>query len=399
MVRRLATLATCNLNQWAMDFEGNLERIQESIRQARARGATYRVLLPEEEIAYGPACWLWDYLRRCGASGFLLPLSGGADSSSVAVIVGAMCQLVVEAVKAGDPRVIADVRRVAGQLAGRLLSCVYMGTVNSSYATRERARLLCEQIGAYHLSLSIDTVVEAVNIQARLRMVLAFLLAQLLPWARSLTGPSGGGGGGWLLVLGSANVDELRSRDWQAVEAAPPTAELEPLLDEVDMGMTYAELSLYGRLRKVARAGPVAMYNACAAMWRGRALAPGAIAAKPPVLQLTATRRRTLDPGDDEPQVKDFFRFYSINRHKATVLTPSYHMESYSPDDNRYDHRQFLYNVRWPWQFKRIDELAARDAAEEGAGPGAGAEAEEGAGAGAGEGAQAPAPPAGATRG
>lgn len=38
-------------------------------------------------------------------------------------------------------------------------------------------------------------------------------------------------------------------------------------------------------------------------------------------------------------QVKHFFRFYSINRHKATVLTPSYHAESYSPDDNRYDHR------------------------------------------------------------
>jgi NAD+ synthase (glutamine-hydrolysing) len=41
------------------------------------------------------------------------------------------------------------------------------------------------------------------------------------------------------------------------------------------------------------------------------------------------------------------------------VLTPSYHAESYSPDDNRFDHRQFLYNAAWPWQFRRIDELAA----------------------------------------
>ena len=39
---------------------------------------------------------MWDYLRRSGASGFLLPLSGGADSSSVAAIVGCMCQLVVK---------------------------------------------------------------------------------------------------------------------------------------------------------------------------------------------------------------------------------------------------------------------------------------------------------------
>ena len=32
---RLVTLATCNLNQWAMDFEGNLERVEDSIRQVR----------------------------------------------------------------------------------------------------------------------------------------------------------------------------------------------------------------------------------------------------------------------------------------------------------------------------------------------------------------------------
>lgn len=43
---------------------------------------------------------------------------------------------------------------------------------------------------------------------------------------------------------------------------------------------------------------------------------------------------------------------------QATTLTPSYHAESYSPDDNRFDHRQFLYNVQWPWQFRKIDELA-----------------------------------------
>ncbi len=43
MRHRVATLATCNLNQWAMDFEGNLKRIITSIERARAAGATYRV--------------------------------------------------------------------------------------------------------------------------------------------------------------------------------------------------------------------------------------------------------------------------------------------------------------------------------------------------------------------
>ena len=73
---------------------------------------------PEEEIAYGPAAWLWDYLRRSGASGFLLPLSGGADSSSTAAIVGAMCQMAVVAIAHGDAQVLADARR-----CGSFTSC------------------------------------------------------------------------------------------------------------------------------------------------------------------------------------------------------------------------------------------------------------------------------------
>ena len=48
-------------------------------------------------------------------------------------------------------------------------------------------------------------------------------------------------------------------------------------------------------------------------------------------------------------------RYYAINRHKTTVLTPSYHAENYSPDDNRFDHRQFLYNFRLvPVSVRRI---------------------------------------------
>ena len=39
----VAVVATCNLNQWAMDFDGNLGRIKESILRAKAQGATYRV--------------------------------------------------------------------------------------------------------------------------------------------------------------------------------------------------------------------------------------------------------------------------------------------------------------------------------------------------------------------
>jgi NAD+ synthase (glutamine-hydrolysing) len=209
------------------------------------------------------------------------------------------------------------------------------------------------------------------NIQARARMVIAFLFAQLLPWVR--------GQPGFFLVMGSANVDEClrgymtkydcssadvnpigaiskadlrRFLRWAAVnlgyptlgavEAAPPTAELEPRrdghvqTDEEDMGMTYDELSVYGRLRKVARCGPVSMFRALRVLWaKDRGLSPLAVAAK----------------------VKRFFYFYAANRHKATTLTPAYHAESYSPDDNRHDLRPFLYNTKWARQFKTIDEM------------------------------------------
>jgi len=47
------TVATCTLRQWALDFEGNIERILKSIEIAKEKGARYR-LGPELEICgYG----------------------------------------------------------------------------------------------------------------------------------------------------------------------------------------------------------------------------------------------------------------------------------------------------------------------------------------------------------
>ena len=154
----------------------------------------------------GPACWLWDYLKRSGASGFLLPLSGGADSASVAAIVGSMCQQVIKAIEVrllvrstkysklayrchpcrqnscddipdcptkfiqeGDEETKQQAQRVAqldelpdaASLARAVLTTVYMGTVNSSNTTRQRAQALANEIGADHLDVKIDQAVDA----------------------------------------------------------------------------------------------------------------------------------------------------------------------------------------------------------------------------------------------
>lgn len=372
-----------------------------------------RYHLPEEEIALGPACWLWDYLRRSKTAGFFLPLSGGIDSCATAVIVHSMCRLVVEAVKQGDKQVLEDVKMLTKdsnfvpstpqELANRIFYSSFMGTENSSKETRARAKELSSKIGSYHIDMNMDTLVTSVvtvfeiatgkkpifkifggsqtenlalqNIQARLRMVLSYLFAQLLPWTRNKQGG--------LLVLGSANVDEcLRgyltkydcsSADinpiggisktdlkafikWAEVEFslpilkefldATPTAELEPITenyvqsDEVDMGMTYDELSRFGRLRKVDKCGPEAMFIKLYHEW-----------SQPPYnysAELIAEK------------VKRFWFFYAINRHKMTTMTPAYHAEQYSPDDNRFDLRPFLINPNFPIARKNIDEFISK---------------------------------------
>uniref|UniRef100_A0A3Q3S4G5 Glutamine-dependent NAD(+) synthetase n=1 Tax=Mastacembelus armatus TaxID=205130 RepID=A0A3Q3S4G5_9TELE len=371
---------------------------------------TWNFHTPEEEISLGPACWLWDYLRRSGQAGFLLPLSGGVDSSSTACIVHSMCVLLCRAVQDDNRQVLEDIRRVVRdesycpqhpkELCGRIFTTCYMATENSSEDTCNRARDLANQIGSTHMNINIDMAVKGIlgifsvvtgrwpkfhanggsdrenlalqNVQARVRMVLAYLFAQLSLWAR---GKPGG-----LLVLGSANVDEsltgyftkydcssadinpiggisktdLKNFLIYCVEqfqltalrrilAAPPTAELEPLTDgqvsqtdEADMGMTYSELSAIGRLRKISKCGPFSMFCKLIHLWKD-----------------------VLSPMEVAQKVKHFFRMYSMNRHKMTTVTPSYHAESYSPDDNRFDLRPFLYNTRWTWQFRCIDNQVA----------------------------------------
>ena len=49
----LVTVATCNLNQWALDFDANLERTALSIREAKAAGARYRLGPVLELCGYG----------------------------------------------------------------------------------------------------------------------------------------------------------------------------------------------------------------------------------------------------------------------------------------------------------------------------------------------------------
>lgn len=73
------------------------------------------IATPMEEIAYAPSLWMWDYLRRSGARGFFLPLSGGADSASVAALVASMARMVfISAIEDKNEETLAELRKVVG---------------------------------------------------------------------------------------------------------------------------------------------------------------------------------------------------------------------------------------------------------------------------------------------
>lgn len=83
-------------------------------------------------------------------------------------------------------------------------------------STAENLALQNIQVCSFILGDSIPDGV--IHFQARLRMVLAYMFAQLLPWVR---GKVGG-----LLVLGSANVDEryvvLKCCEFSDTSCKPP---------------------------------------------------------------------------------------------------------------------------------------------------------------------------------
>lgn len=125
---------------------------------------------PVEEIALAPALWMWDYLRRSkGARGFFLPLSGGADSGSVAAIVASMARLVYhKAIVEGDGECMADLRRIVRkpeftprsyqEIVNEIFVTCYLGTVNSSEDTLNRADRVAKGIGSHHFAVTIDDI-------------------------------------------------------------------------------------------------------------------------------------------------------------------------------------------------------------------------------------------------
>ncbi len=113
---------------------------------------------------------LWDYMRKSRSKGFILSLSGGADSAAVACLVRSM---VICAYNELGPDGLKDEMLKLGmtspenkspdsfikEVIGEVLTCVYQGTNNSSDETERSAFSLASCIGARFYTIDVQPMV------------------------------------------------------------------------------------------------------------------------------------------------------------------------------------------------------------------------------------------------
>jgi NAD+ synthase (glutamine-hydrolysing) len=308
-----------------------------------------------EELTQAVALALYDYLRKSKSKGYVLSLSGGADSSSCAVFVSEM-------VKRGfselgkttflqklnlDPFVVTNEKEAVHQI----LTCAYQGTKNSSEATFHAAQSLAASIGASFHHWTIDDEVHAYthiiedaigrqltweqdditlqNIQARTRSPIIWMLANVKRSVLLTTSNRSEGDVGYATMDGDTSgslapiaglsktfilqwlkwaEEELHQEGLKAVNHLQPTAELRPLernqTDETDL-MPYPVLAEIERHAILDRKPPVEVYRAMSGKYEKEAL---------------------------KNYIRKFFRLWSANQWKRERLAPSFHLDELNVD-------------------------------------------------------------------
>ncbi len=307
-----------------------------------------------EELAQAVALGLFDYLRKSKARGFVLSLSGGADSSACAIMVTEMVKRASASLgwetfnqQFGLDAETRDWKSAVGQL----LTCAYQGTRNSSENTLAAARHLAESVGArFHHWLideevasytkKIETAIQRdltwktddvtlQNIQARARSPIIWMLANvhravLLTTSNRSEGDvgyatmDGDTSGSFAPIAGLSKVFILQWLRWAEsflghdglalVNNLQPTAELRPLdnkqTDEDDL-MPYRVLVEIEKHAIEFRRSPVEVF---------RLMKPD------------------HDPVALKAHVTKFFRLWSANQWKRERLAPAFHLDDINVD-------------------------------------------------------------------
>jgi NAD+ synthase (glutamine-hydrolysing) len=351
--------------------------------------------IKKEEFARAVSLALYDYMRKSRSRGFVLSLSGGADSSAVAVLIHLMVTMGLA--ELGRERFLAKLAYFTGlaeapdarAIMVRLLTCAYQATRNSGDVTRHAARALAEDLGACYFEFDIDPLYQGYvqmvsralgreldwatddialqNIQARVRSPGIWMLANINGALLLTTSNRSEAAVGYATMDGDtsgglspvAGIDKAFLREWLAwmevagplgtqplpvlglINRQQPTAELRPAdqvqTDEKDL-MPYPVLDAIERAAIRDKKMPVEAFHLMRALFGARY-------------------------GDAELGlwVKRFYRLWCQNQWKRERYAPSFHL-----DDENLDPKTWCRFPILSGSFNR--ELAELDKLLEGSG-------------------------------
>jgi NAD+ synthase (glutamine-hydrolysing) len=161
----------------------------------------------KEEFTRAMALALFDYMRKSKSKGYVVSLSGGADSTAVTVLVALMVELSIKELGIeGFLQKLSHINHIQAptterEIIGMLLTTLYQSTSNSSDETRKSAEVIANSLGTQHMEFDVDPIfkeytnlisdnigrllnwtnddIPLQNLQARVRAPLAWALANL----------------------------------------------------------------------------------------------------------------------------------------------------------------------------------------------------------------------------
>ena len=321
----------------------------------------------EEEFGRAVSLGLFDYLRKSKSMGYVVSLSGGADSSAISCLIAWLAragldELGLEALQARLSHIpgIAALKPGAGaeDVVRVLLTTLYQATAQSGDVTRNAAKIVANAIGAAHHELSVDALVKGYialgeeafqrplswerddialqNIQARVRSPSAWLLANVEGKLLLATSNRSEAAVGYATMDGDtsgglspiAGIDKNYLRAWlrwlekdadvlvrvpalSCVNVQAPTAELRPQdrkqTDEDDL-MPYDVLDRIERLMIRDRHAPLEIFE---------------------ILKL---ERADVAPARLALWVERFTKLFARNQWKRERYAPSFHLDDESLD-------------------------------------------------------------------
>ncbi|MEP1096553.1 MAG: NAD(+) synthase [Cyclobacteriaceae bacterium] len=307
-----------------------------------------------EEFTQAASLALIDYLRKSHSKGYVLSLSGGADSSTIATLIAETVRrsFLELGRNAMEKKIGFDlVGDSAKEFVNQLLTTAYQATKNSSSETFDSARNLADSIGAKFYSWEIDeqvntakrTIEQAIgrqlswdqdditlqNIQARSRSPVIWMLANLNNALLLATSNRSEGD------VGYATMDGDTSGSISPIAGLPKTFVLQ-WLKYAESSLGYSGLTDVNNLTPTAELRPenknqtdeedLMPYDVL------KQIELEAILNGKSPKQIYDLLKDLYDEVEAKDWIKKFFQLWTRNQWKRERYAPSFHFDDFNID-------------------------------------------------------------------